>query len=44
MIRNFLLSDCDWTQMPDAAIDSDTKALWTKYRTKLRSLPQDHDR
>jgi len=43
MIRNFLLSDCDWTQVPDAAIDSDTKALWTKYRTKLRSLPQDHD-
>ena len=43
MIRNYLLADCDWTQMPDAAIDADTKAMWTKYRTKLRSLPQDYD-
>ena len=43
MIRNFLLGDCDWTQMPDAPIDADTKAMWTKYRTKLRSLPQDYD-
>ena len=29
MIRNYLLSDCDWTQMPDAEIDADTKAQWT---------------
>ena len=43
MIRNYLLSDCDWTQMPDADIDTDTKAMWTKYRAKLRSLPQDND-
>ena len=43
MIRNYLLSDCDWTQMPDAALDADTKAMWTKYRQKLRDLPADHD-
>ena len=43
MIRNFLLSDCDWTQMPDAAIDADLKAKWTAYRVKLRQLPQDYD-
>jgi len=43
MIRNYLLADCDWTQMPDADIDADTKAMWTKYRAKLRSLPQDND-
>ena len=43
MIRNFLLSDCDWTQMPDAAIDADLKAKWTAYRAKLRQLPQDYD-
>lgn len=43
MIRNYLLSDCDWTQMPDAALDADTKALWTTYRQKLRDLPADHD-
>ena len=43
MIRNFLLSDCDWTQMLDAAIDADLKAKWTAYRAKLRQLPQDYD-
>ena len=43
MIRNFLLTDSDWTQMPDAVIDTDTKAMWTKYRAKLRSIPQDYD-
>lgn len=43
MIRNFLLADCDWTQMPDAVIDADVKAQWTAYRTKLRQLPQDYD-
>jgi len=29
--------------MPDAVVDADTKAMWTKYRAKLRSLPQDYD-
>ena len=29
--------------MPDAGLDADTKAMWTKYRAKLRSIPQDHD-
>ena len=43
MIRNFLLSDCDWTQMPDAVLSTELKAQWTTYRTKLRSLPQDYD-
>ena len=43
MIRNFLLGDCDWTQMPDAVLSTELKAQWTTYRTKLRSLPQDYD-
>ena len=43
MIRNFLLSDCDWTQMPDAPIDATLKAQWTAYRQKLREIPQDYD-
>ena len=43
MIRNFLLVDCDWTQMPDAVLSTELKAQWTTYRTKLRSLPQDYD-
>ena len=43
MIRNYLLSDSDWTQMPDAVLSSDLKTQWTAYRSKLRSLPQDYD-
>lgn len=43
MIRNYLLSDSDWTQMPDAVLSSDLKTQWTTYRSKLRSLPQDYD-
>ena len=43
MIRNFLLSDCDWTQMPDAPIEATLKAQWTAYRQKLREIPQDYD-
>ena len=43
MIRNFLLGDCDWTQMPDAVLSTELKAQWTTYRAKLRSLPQDYD-
>ncbi len=43
MIRNFLLDDSDWTQMPDTALDTATKAMWTAYRTKLRAIPQDYN-
>ena len=43
MIRNFLLSDSDWTQMPDNGIDATLKAQWVKYRQKLRDIPADHD-
>ena len=42
MIRNFLLDDSDWTQVADAAIDDETKAMWTLYRSKLRDLPSAH--
>ena len=37
--RNFLLSETDWSQLPDAPIDADTKAQYTLYRQKLRDLP-----
>ena len=43
MIRNFLLNDSDWTQMPDADISTEIKARWTAYRAKLRTIPQDYD-
>jgi len=40
LARNFLLDETDWTQLPDAPIDADTKAQYTLYRTKLRELTE----
>lgn len=33
--RNTKLSDCDWTQLPDAPVD---KSAWTTYRQALRDV------
>jgi hypothetical protein len=38
-LRNMLLANCDWTQMPDAALSSDKKAAWAAYRQQLRDIP-----
>ena len=35
-IRNQLLTECDWTQLAD--IPTETKELWTSYRTQLRDI------
>jgi len=35
--RTALLSDSDWTQMPDAPVD---QAAWATYRQALRDVPQ----
>jgi hypothetical protein len=37
--RNQLLTDSDWTQIPDSALTDEAKALWVTYRTALRDLP-----
>lgn len=34
--RNLRLAACDWTQVPDAPVDSQA---WAVYRQKLRDLP-----
>jgi hypothetical protein len=34
--RNQKISDCDWTQLPDAPVDS---AVWSVYRQSLRDVP-----
>ena len=34
--RNELLAECDWTQLGD--IPTETKELWTSYRTQLRDI------
>lgn len=39
MQRNMLLTQSDWTQMPDSALSDDDKAAWASYRTLLRDLP-----
>ena len=38
--RNELLSRCDWTQLPDAALSIEEKQAWSDYRQVLRDLPQ----
>ena len=35
MIRNLLLADSDWTQLPDAPVDA---AAWAAYRQQLRDF------
>jgi len=36
VLRNQLLSECDWTQLAD--ISSETKELWITYRQDLRNI------
>ena len=36
--RNRLLSDSDWTQIPDAPLTSSMKTAWANYRQKLRDI------
>ena len=36
LYRNKLLSDCDWTQLPDSTAD---KPSWAIYRNLLRDVP-----
>lgn len=42
-IRNRLLTESDWTQMPDAPLDDETRAAWAVYRQALRDIPQTTD-
>ena len=34
--RDFLLKECDWTQVADVPVD---KAAWATYRQALRDIP-----
>jgi len=36
IVRNRLLADSDWSQLPDAQCD---KAAWATYRQALRNFP-----
>jgi len=37
--RNEMLSECDWTQLPDSPLTSDQKSVWAAYRQLLRDFP-----
>jgi len=41
-MRNQLLSECDWTQLPDAVLTLEEKSAWSDYRQALRDIPQDY--
>jgi len=38
LVRNNLLSVCDWTQLPDVDLTEEQKDSWTSYRQSLRDL------
>ena len=38
--RNKRLADCDWTQLPDAPVDS---TVWAEYRQALRDITDQTD-
>jgi hypothetical protein len=39
LIRNFLLSDSDWSISNDSPLKEEDKVMWVKYRKELRDLP-----
>lgn len=39
VIRNLLLAESDWTQVPDSPLTDTKKTEWATYRTSLRNLP-----
>lgn len=41
--RNYLLSECDWTQLNDCRLSESKKLEWTKYRQALRDFPSTVD-
>jgi len=41
--RNRILSQTDWTQIPDAPLSEEQKDQYKRYRTALRDLPSIYD-
>ena len=39
MVRDSLLQESDWTQVPDSPLSDSKKAEWITYRQALRNLP-----
>lgn len=43
IIRNLLLTECDWTQMPDNPLSYSVKQEWRTYRQELRDMMSNCD-
>lgn len=39
MIRNQMLTDSDWTQLPDCPLSDAKRQEWAEYRVYLRDFP-----
>lgn len=39
-VRTQLLTDCDWTQIPDVPLTDEQRKAWQEYRQALRDIPQ----
>lgn len=42
--RNYMLTQCDWTQLPDSPLSEEKKEEYKQYRQRLRDLPTLCDR
>jgi hypothetical protein len=42
-LRNSLLKDSDWTQIPDSPLSVEAKQQWAQYRQSLRDLPNTYN-
>ena len=40
MQRNAMLSQSDWTQLPDSPLNEEQKAAWAEYRQGLRDITE----
>ena len=39
-VRDGLLRDCDWTQLPDSPLSAEVRAAWAAYRQALRDITE----
>ena len=39
-VRDAILAESDWTQLPDSPLTDDLKSQWKVYRQALRDLPE----
>lgn len=39
-LRNILMAESDWTQLPDVSLSFEEKTSWSVYRQALRDIPQ----